>query len=74
MVNFGLLTWLGTCPVEEPFISAGQLCTGFYFRFFVLYPIIMRLWWRFLNWFAHEGPVKPFIEWGYWWAGVVILL
>lgn len=42
---FGVLTWIGTCPVEEPFIIVGQIYTTLYFRFFVFYPLVIRYWW-----------------------------
>lgn len=36
--NFFLLTFLGTCPVEEPFIRVGLGARFFYFFFFFSYP------------------------------------
>lgn len=41
---FGMLTWLGRCPVEEPFVSMGLFYTKLYFGFFVVYPMMMRVW------------------------------
>ena len=39
--NFFLLTWLGQCHVETPFIEIGRICTIFYFGYFlVLTPLI----------------------------------
>ena len=35
-VNFLLLMWLGSQHVAEPFILLGQLCTAFYFAWFVV--------------------------------------
>nr|BAB83788.1 cytochrome b [Ruditapes philippinarum] len=43
--NFILLTFIGMCPVEEPFISLGGLASVFYFLFFAAYP---------LSWFLYE--------------------
>jgi len=37
---FILLTYLGACPVEEPFVSASQMLTCLYFSFFILIPIL----------------------------------
>lgn len=36
MVNFIFLTWIGSKPVEEPFIILGQLSSIFYFSYFLL--------------------------------------
>ena len=39
--DFWLLTWLGGKPIEEPFILLGQICTGYYFLYFlVILPLI----------------------------------
>lgn len=45
---FGVLTWIGTCPVEYPYVEIGQLFTFLYFGFFFFYPIRMTLWWKLL--------------------------
>ena len=42
--NFLLLTWIGGCPVERPFITLGSLFTAFYFIFFLLNPLLFFLW------------------------------
>ena len=36
MANFVFLTWIGSKPVEEPFIILGQLSSIFYFSYFLL--------------------------------------
>ena len=36
MANFVLLTWIGSKPVEDPFITLGQLSSIFYFSYFLL--------------------------------------
>lgn len=36
MANFVFLTWIGSKPVEEPFIFLGQLSSIFYFSYFLL--------------------------------------
>nr|WJJ70026.1 cytochrome b [Physonectae sp.] len=39
--NFVLLTWIGSKPVEEPFIFIGQLSSLFYFSYFIIFiPLI----------------------------------
>lgn len=35
-VNFLLLMWLGSQHVEDPFIIIGQICTAFYFGWFLV--------------------------------------
>nr|YP_009131506.1 cytochrome b [Seepiophila jonesi]AIL54866.1 cytochrome b [Seepiophila jonesi] len=42
--NFLLLTWIGGCPVEDPFITMGSMFTAFYFLFFILNPLLFYLW------------------------------
>nr|YP_008593351.1 cytochrome b [Ephestia kuehniella]AGV04671.1 cytochrome b [Ephestia kuehniella]ANH54404.1 cytochrome b [Ephestia kuehniella] len=39
-----LLTWIGARPVEDPYIITGQLLTFFYFSYFIMTPIINKLW------------------------------
>lgn len=39
-----LLTWIGACPVEPPFITTRQQLTIIYFRFYLINPIIARFW------------------------------
>nr|UAM91045.1 cytochrome b [Illiberis pruni] len=39
-----LLTWIGSQPVEDPYIFIGQLLTINYFIYFILNPIINKLW------------------------------
>ena len=36
ITNFILLTWIGSKPVEEPFIFIGQLSSTFYFSYFLI--------------------------------------
>lgn len=41
MANFIFLTWIGSKPVEEPFILLGQISSIFYFSYFlVLIPLL----------------------------------
>ena len=41
MANFVLLTWIGSKPVEEPFILVGQLSSILYFSYFlIMIPLV----------------------------------
>nr|YP_010954678.1 cytochrome b [Dorcus curvidens]WMW30063.1 cytochrome b [Dorcus curvidens] len=39
-----LLTWIGARPVEDPYISVGQILTILYFSYFLINPIVHQLW------------------------------
>nr|YP_009643491.1 cytochrome b [Dysdercus decussatus]APO08934.1 cytochrome b [Dysdercus decussatus] len=39
-----LLTWIGARPAEEPFILTGQVLTVIYFMYFIISPIMLKLW------------------------------
>nr|UGS80267.1 cytochrome b [Fuelleborniella sp. FuspCA] len=39
-----LLTWIGARPVEAPFILIGQILTILYFFYFIMNPILMKIW------------------------------
>nr|YP_010439971.1 cytochrome b [Mastax latefasciata]UTD45017.1 cytochrome b [Mastax latefasciata] len=39
-----LLTWIGTKPVEEPYIITGQILTIMYFSYFFINSLIMKIW------------------------------
>nr|APX40718.1 cytochrome b [Cryptocephalus bipunctatus] len=39
-----LLTWIGARPVEEPYITLGQIMTIMYFLFFIVNPMITKIW------------------------------
>ncbi|WP_459503969.1 cytochrome b family protein, partial [Erwinia amylovora] len=41
---FLILTWIGSCPVERPYEQIGQLFTGLYFIYFIINPIIQKIW------------------------------
>lgn len=58
--NFFLLRWLGSCPVEEPFILAGQVRRCFYFLYFLLAPLFIWLQ-DFLM--IHDRPVSEKEPW-----------
>nr|AXS65709.1 cytochrome b [Curculionoidea sp. 1 KM-2017] len=39
-----LLTWIGTCPVEDPFILLGQILTIMYFMYYPMNSKIAKIW------------------------------
>nr|APX40562.1 cytochrome b [Longitarsus cerinthes] len=39
-----LLTWIGARPVEDPYILTGQLLTMLYFSYYLVNPIIHKIW------------------------------
>nr|AFQ62413.1 cytochrome b [Meru phyllisae] len=39
-----LLTWIGMRPVEEPYIITGQIITIMYFSYFIINPIMFKIW------------------------------
>nr|SPP23392.1 cytochrome b [Archon apollinus] len=39
-----LLTWIGARPVEDPYIITGQLLTIIYFSYYIINPIINKIW------------------------------
>nr|YP_009093869.1 cytochrome b [Marisa cornuarietis]AIT57577.1 cytochrome b [Marisa cornuarietis] len=41
---FMILTWIGSCPVEAPYESIGQMFTGLYFSYFLILPVSQKLW------------------------------
>lgn len=40
-----LLTWIGARPVEDPYITTGQLLTILYFLYFIINPLV-AIWWE----------------------------
>ncbi|WPN85968.1 cytochrome b (mitochondrion) [Culicoides brevitarsis] len=44
-----LLTWIGARPVESPFILTGQILTILYFLYFLINPLMMKLWDNFIK-------------------------
>nr|UGB90565.1 cytochrome b [Archichauliodes diversus] len=44
-----LLTWIGARPVEEPYIFTGQILTITYFLYFIINPLMLKLWDNLLN-------------------------
>nr|ARH54570.1 cytochrome b [Oxyomus sylvestris] len=39
-----LLTWIGARPVEDPYIMIGQILTIVYFMYYLLNPLISKIW------------------------------
>jgi len=39
-----LLTWIGARPVEDPYIIVGQILTVLYFLYYIVNPLIAKLW------------------------------
>nr|YP_010460803.1 cytochrome b [Statilia flavobrunnea]UUF67552.1 cytochrome b [Statilia flavobrunnea] len=39
-----LLTWIGARPVEDPYILTGQILTILYFLYYILNPLIIKIW------------------------------
>nr|YP_001468385.1 cytochrome b [Culicoides arakawae]BAF80287.1 cytochrome b [Culicoides arakawae] len=44
-----LLTWIGARPVEDPYILMGQILTILYFIYYLINPIIMKMWDKLIN-------------------------
>nr|YP_010702033.1 cytochrome b [Trixa longipennis]WCL18821.1 cytochrome b [Trixa longipennis] len=44
-----LLTWIGTQPVESPYVMMSQLLTIIYFMYFLTNPLITKWWDNLLN-------------------------
>lgn len=49
LCNIILLTWIGYRPVEYPYDSIGQIFTIIYFLFFIISPLINKLWDKLIN-------------------------
>nr|YP_010582920.1 cytochrome b [Aguriahana triangularis]UGN61340.1 cytochrome b [Aguriahana triangularis] len=49
IVLVSLLTWIGARPVESPFILTGVVLTVLYFMYFLLDPIMVKLWDKIIN-------------------------
>nr|AMW67980.1 cytochrome b [Balmes birmanus] len=43
-----LLTWIGARPVEDPYILMGQILTILYFSYYLMNPLIHKMWDKFI--------------------------
>ena len=56
IINFWFLTWIGSQPVENPYIQLGQFGSCFYFLYFIFFiPVIGVL----DNWLLYENALNP---------------
>nr|AXS64910.1 cytochrome b [Curculionidae sp. KM-2017] len=39
-----MLTWIGARPVEEPYVLMGQILTILYFLYYIMNPLISKIW------------------------------
>nr|AXS66579.1 cytochrome b [Tenebrionoidea sp. 17 KM-2017] len=39
-----LLTWIGARPVEDPYITTGQILTIVYFAYYLINPMLIKIW------------------------------
>merc|ERR1711976_820416 len=46
--NFIVLTWIGSCPVETPYLTVGMTARTIYFSYFILNPYIEEGWVKML--------------------------
>lgn len=49
VITIILLTWIGARPVEIPYILTGQILTIIYFSYYIINPIINKLWDNLIN-------------------------
>nr|AND97116.1 cytochrome b [Stygobromus foliatus] len=44
LMTIVLLSWIGASPVEDPYVSIGQMLSFVYFSYFVLSPLSQQVW------------------------------
>lgn len=44
-----LLTWIGAKPVETPYIFTGQILTFLYFLYYIINPLLIKIWDKWIN-------------------------
>uniref|UniRef100_UPI003003923C cytochrome b n=1 Tax=Satsuma myomphala TaxID=358001 RepID=UPI003003923C len=48
VVVFGLLTWLGACPVEDPYVNIAPYLTVMYFALPILMQVSNSIWYKLI--------------------------
>lgn len=43
-----ILTWIGACPVESPYVIVGQILTVIYFIYYLIDLLIIKMWEKIL--------------------------
>ena len=49
VASWGVLTWIGGRPVEDPYITVGQTFTCSYFIFYLLHPLLTYYWDKYIE-------------------------
>jgi ubiquinol-cytochrome c reductase cytochrome b subunit len=49
VITIILLTWIGARPVEIPYILTGQLLTVVYFSYYLINPLVNKIWDELIN-------------------------
>jgi len=49
IITIILLTWIGARPVETPYILTGQILTVIYFSYYIINPLINKIWDKLIN-------------------------
>lgn len=49
VITIILLTWIGARPVETPYILTGQILTVVYFSYYLINPIVHKIWDNLIN-------------------------
>ena len=49
IANFFLLTWIGGCPVDPPYVDLGLVFSCLYFSYFLIKPLVFFIWDKILT-------------------------
>lgn len=49
VVTVILLTWIGARPVEDPYVTVGQILTVIYFLYYIINPLVTKWWDNLIN-------------------------
>jgi ubiquinol-cytochrome c reductase cytochrome b subunit len=49
IITIILLTWIGARPVEIPYILTGQILTVIYFIYYIINPLVNKIWDHLIN-------------------------